>query len=94
MSKSSDDETVVKSVSDLVESTIATIRDRAKGVVPPGDLFHFTDADGTIGILREGVFWASLSTALNDASEERYTLDFATDLVRSGKGLCINCSKE
>jgi hypothetical protein len=76
---------VVQAVGDLIDLTIGAIRDRARTVTAPDELFHFTDADGTIGILNNGVFWASLSTALNDASEQRYTLDLAMNLLRSGK---------
>ena len=78
------DDIVVRAVSDLIELTVGGIRNQAK-VTPPERLFHFTDADGSIGILTGQVFWASLSTALNDASEERYTLDLAMDLVRRKK---------
>jgi hypothetical protein len=41
----------------------------------PEVLLHFTDGVGLIGILRDQVLWASLATALNDASETTVALE-------------------
>lgn len=41
----------------------------------PDVLLHFTDSAGLIGILQGQVLWASLATALNDASETTVALD-------------------
>ena len=50
--------------------------------VPPRDtLYHFTDTNGIVGILRDHVIWASLATALNDCSEVRYGLDLAASVI-------------
>jgi hypothetical protein len=46
---------------------------------PPDDkLFHYTNADGLIGILRSRVFWGTDITHLNDSSE----LEYGMELVR------------
>jgi hypothetical protein len=50
--------------------------------IPPPRLFHFTDCDGAIGILRTKRLWASLATTLNDSSEIQYAVDRSHALVQ------------
>jgi hypothetical protein len=51
----------------------------AKNATPKYDkLFHYTNADGLLGILRSRVFWGTDITHLNDSSE----LEYGIELVR------------
>ena len=45
----------------------------------PRLLFHFTNAEGLLGILDERGIWASLATALDDESEIRYATELAKE---------------
>jgi DUF2971 family protein len=50
----------------------------------PDILLHFTDIAGLVGILKDKVLWASLATALNDASETKIgpeLFDFAQSMA-------------
>jgi hypothetical protein len=54
----------------------------------PAELLHFTDTAGLIGILQSRTLWASLATALNDASETNVAMRALTsygsnDIVES-----------
>jgi hypothetical protein len=42
---------------------------------PPPVLFHYTNANGLIGLVESGVFWASDARFLNDSTELTYTSD-------------------
>jgi hypothetical protein len=62
--------------------------DLVNRVARPDILLHFTDSAGLIGILKGRKLWASLATALNDASETTVALDLlafagAMAIVRS-----------
>ena len=52
----------------------------------PEHLFHFTDCQGLIGILRSRSLRASLATSLNDRSEIEYGKTLVTDLVGDKTG--------
>ena len=56
---------------------------RQKDGIPPA-LFHFTDCDGLIGILRTKTLRASLATSLNDASETRYAIERLRSCIVTG----------
>lgn len=50
-----------------------------KNADPPHDkLFHYTNAEGLLGILRSRIFWGTDITHLNDSSE----LEYGIELVR------------
>ncbi len=70
----------------LTKSTAAELK--AKDLVhsssDPDRLYHFTDTQGLVGILRSGKLWASLADALNDESEIRYLLGIASRVINSG----------
>ena len=68
-------------VIDACSASIAK-RDGANAASAPSTLFHFSDLDGLTGILSAKVLWASLATELNDASEIRYGLDLAEEVLR------------
>ncbi len=45
----------------------------------PPLLYHFTSAEGLLGILSEGGIWASLATSLDDKFEIRYATELAKE---------------
>jgi len=47
----------------------------------PDELFHYTSAEGLIGIIDSRVLWASDMLCLNDASEAEYATQMITDAV-------------
>jgi hypothetical protein len=47
----------------------------------PPILYHFTDAPGLIGIVKDAGLWASLATSLNDRSEVTYGVDLARNIL-------------
>jgi hypothetical protein len=49
---------------------------------PPEKLFHLTDTDGLLGILKGRALWSSLATSLNDCMEVRHALNEAEDVLR------------
>src|SRR5581483_12485367 len=55
----------------------------------PQVLFHFTDCAGLMGILQSQTLWASLATALNDASETT----LASELLAFGGPMAITRSR-
>ncbi len=50
---------------------------------PEGPLFHYTDANGLLGILREGKVWASSAYHLNDTGEYRYAFELIGNQLRN-----------
>lgn len=52
---------------------------------PPRVLYHFTDAAGLIGIVKEKAMWASLATSLNDSSEIQFGIDLAMEVLGESK---------
>jgi len=71
----------VNAVIDACSSRIST-RDDADLAGRSENLFHLTDTDGFAAIISAKCIWASLATALNDASEARYGIDLAIELLR------------
>lgn len=50
-----------------------------------GEVFHYTSADGLIGMLQHGTLWASEATTLSDLTEVRYGWDLVTDWIEGQK---------
>jgi hypothetical protein len=51
--------------------------------IPGRTLFHYTSASGLLGILKDGVAWASSAYHLNDTGEYRYAFDLIADLLNA-----------
>jgi hypothetical protein len=62
----------IRELGDEIEAYTDAIIKRAPR---PDALLHFTDSAGLIGIVQGKALWASLATALNDASETTVALD-------------------
>jgi hypothetical protein len=56
---------------------------RAFGRDLPVELWHYTDANGLIGILKTGQIWATQVTCLNDTLEQRHFGDLVHDAVKA-----------
>jgi hypothetical protein len=56
---------------------------RSFGRELPGELWHYTDASGLIGILQTGKIWSTQITCLNDNLEQRYFGDLVHDIVKT-----------
>jgi hypothetical protein len=55
---------------------------------PPKVLYHYTDQNGLLGIVRDGVVWATSISYLNDAREFNYAKELLDNvLATSGKHL-------
>jgi hypothetical protein len=48
----------------------------------PIEIWHYTDANGLLGILKTGGFWFTQSTCLNDIAEQRYLSDRVHEHVK------------
>jgi hypothetical protein len=49
---------------------------------PQSPLFHYTNANGLLGIMGHGKIWASSAYNLNDSGEFRYALSLISDHIR------------
>ena len=56
---------------------------RAFGRQRPEELWHYTDANGLIGILKTGQIWARQVSCLNDTLEQRYFGDLVHAAVKA-----------
>jgi hypothetical protein len=56
---------------------------RAFGRELPAELWHYTDANGLIGILKNGQIWATQVTCLNDTLEQRHFGDLVHEAVKA-----------
>jgi hypothetical protein len=60
----------------LIEAEVTNLVGKLRGTWPtsdlPCELYHYTDAKGLLGILRDKRFWATDINFLNDAMELRY----------------------
>lgn len=52
-------------------------------VLKRGSIYHYTSAEGVLGILNNDEFWATKSDFLNDVSEFKYTFDLFEESVLS-----------
>jgi hypothetical protein len=50
--------------------------------IPETPLYHYTGAEGLLGIVRSGTVWATDSAYLNDASEFRYAVGLIKDVIQ------------
>lgn len=50
---------------------------------PPRCLYHYTSANGVLGIVSTGTLWATGIRYLNDSREYEYALDLASDHIES-----------
>jgi hypothetical protein len=48
----------------------------------PNLLYHFTDAAGLLGIIKDAGLWASLATSLNDRSEVTFGVELARKVLQ------------
>ncbi len=51
----------------------------------PEELWHYTTADGLIGILEKGEFWSTQVACLNDSLEQRYFAGLVHEAVKSSR---------
>jgi|SRR6267154_1980070 len=56
---------------------------RAFGRPVPPELWHYTDANGLIGILKEGRIWTTQVSCLNDTLEQRHFGDLVHESIKS-----------
>jgi hypothetical protein len=62
-----------------------TPEDWLKEVIPPewsGNIYHYTKAEGLLGILKSGCVWASHFLGMNDVSEVHYARQLAVDILK------------
>jgi Protein of unknown function (DUF2971) len=65
--------------SDSVRSELASlISDN-----PPGIIYHYTDVNGLIGLIKDGCIWATHVSRLNDSSENKHGFNLVTKFVLS-----------
>src|SRR6266571_5259447 len=70
-----------KAYTALTDRVAADFRANAYSTAAPTQIYHFTDCDGLIGILKAKTLWASLATSLNDRSEMEYGRVLAREIV-------------
>jgi hypothetical protein len=71
---------------DSILESLKTLAINGKTDKPrPDRLFHFTDAAGLIGIVRNQTVWASHAPALNDFSEIKHGIELASDVLLGPK---------
>jgi hypothetical protein len=56
---------------------------RAFGRPAVAELWHYTDANGLIGILKEGQIWTTQITCLNDTLEQRHFGDLVHEAIKT-----------
>jgi hypothetical protein len=54
-------------------------------IMPPDRLYHYTNQQGLIGIIRDQTFWATKIAFLNDGRELSYGFDLARDYLSRHK---------
>jgi hypothetical protein len=57
---------------------------------PSDEIWHYTTADGLIGILRSGQIWSTQVTCLNDTLEQRYFGDLVHAAVKARRAANID----
>jgi hypothetical protein len=71
-----------QSILDQAYNAVISIHNRDPwAVVPDAGLFHYTTAEGLLGIIQSGCLHASLAYLLNDASEVSYGCDIVLNAV-------------
>ncbi len=61
--------------------TNMSILDELTAAIPTKTLYHYTDANGFLGIFQAGSIWATSAYHLNDVQEFRYAIDLITGLL-------------
>jgi hypothetical protein len=71
------------SAEELLESiaTAGRVGLNSSHPVPPETLYHFSDAAGLAGIVRNRVLWATVASGMNDSSELQYGLRVVHDCL-------------
>lgn len=64
------------------DQTSMSLVDELTGTALHKTLFHYTDANGLLGIFRGASLWATSAYHLNDVQEFRYAIDLITSLLR------------
>ena len=59
-----------------------SLLDEVTTAIPTGTLYHYTDANGFLGIFHTRSIWATSAYHLNDVQEFRYAIDLITGLLR------------
>ncbi|MGD0836586.1 MAG: DUF2971 domain-containing protein [Polyangia bacterium] len=65
----------------LIDRCAAWMKAQSGNQEHPSLLYHFTDADGLVGILNSRNLRASLITSLNDCSEVQYGIELAEEVL-------------
>lgn len=87
-------EAYVDAFNDATSKLEELIENCTSGVEIPKILYHFTDTDGLLGILKERSLHASNATTLGDASELRYTTNSLEALIKNSAPLVGGLSIE
>ncbi len=66
----------------LIEGCVSAVRAGGTTAAPPSIIYHLTDGDSLLSIVRNRCLWASLATTLNDSLEVRYGLDLAVAVLQ------------
>ena len=62
--------------------------ERSEELPAPGPLYHYTDSNGLLGIMRSRRLWATHSQYLNDASEFLYASSVMKQVAaEAGRGI-------
>jgi hypothetical protein len=56
---------------------------RSFGHPPVSEIWHYTDAEGLVGILKSGQLWCTQVSCLNDSLEQRYFGDLMHAAVKA-----------
>jgi hypothetical protein len=71
-----------KEIAELISTTMSAIESASEwNVDPPALLYHFTDAQGLIGIVDTGGIWATNASCTNDATEVTHALSVARKVL-------------
>ncbi len=80
-----DEPTAQKIKDNLVDVALGAVRTGMLSSTEPPVLYHFTDCQGIIGILKNHCLWASLAVGMTDYSEVRYCVARAQRMLRDGE---------
>ena len=61
---------------------------------PSGPLYHYTDANGLLGILQEKELWASNALYLNDAREVAHGMNLLSEEIKGLLSVAVSLPKE
>lgn len=66
----------------LVQEPLSAFKSAIEQEPPPPTIYHYTDDNGLVGILQEGLFRLTDVFSLNDPSELRHGIGIASRLIR------------